>query len=186
MNEIRSLGGRVPSGLPKVWVGYIIAAAFIVVGVGQAIVDPTTADRVTPLEILIFLGGWFYWLFCVYRIHKVIAEATNFSHPITPRQAVGYHFLPLYNLYWVFKWPNEIAKFVNDRVPSNKMPRSWAGFFLVVGVLVQGYVDSALGLAVVFSVGVYLTRKISRALVAEQRTEDQGEKGQGIVTNPYH
>ena len=163
MNEIQSLGGRASTTLPNVWVGYIIAAAFLVVEIGEAIIDPTAVDRVTLLPVLIALGGWIYWMFCVYRMHKVIAEATNSSHPITPGKAVGYHFIPLYNLYWVFKWTNEITNFVNSRSSSKQMAKDWAGFFLFIGFLLR-IVDVAIALAVIFSVGIYLTRRISSAI----------------------
>lgn len=117
--------GRISTALPKVWVGYIIAAVFLIVEVGEVIIDPTTAERATILPIAIYLGGWIYWLFCVHRMHKVIAEATDFYHPVTPGQAVGYHFIPFYNFYWIFKWPNEIADFVNtSRVVTGRVRRS--------------------------------------------------------------
>ena len=91
--------GRVSTALPRVWVGYIIAAAFLIVEVSEVIIDPTATERITVLPVVIALGGWIYWLFCIYQMHRVIAEATNSYHPITPGRAVGYHFIPFYNVY---------------------------------------------------------------------------------------
>ena len=163
MSTTQSPSTRDSRTLPKIWVGYIFAVAFFVVEVAEGISDPTAADRVTLLDVLIALGGLAYWLFCVYRMHKVLADVTNGTHPISPGQAVGNHFIPLYNLYWLFKWSNEIGNFVNSRVPSKHVARGWAGFLLLIGYLL-GRVDAAISLAVIFSVGLYLTRRIRGAI----------------------
>ncbi|GEM_PF-6875130 len=168
VNETESLSGRASTGLPEMWVGFSLAGAMLIVEVVHAIMDPTGTKgdpliKAIPL-VLIPLGGSIYWLFCVYRMHKVIAEATNSTHPITPRQAVGYHFIPAYNLIWLFKWPNQIAEFVNSRSPSKSMAKGWPGFFFLMGLLLGKVVSGGLGLATIFSVGVYLTEKIRGAI----------------------
>jgi hypothetical protein len=149
--------------LPKVWVGYIIAAFFVVVELLEAIQDPTLRNT-TPWDRLIYLLGVIYWLYWIYRLHQVIAAVTNSSHPITPRQAAGYNIIPVYNIYWFFKWTNEVTNFVNNRLSSRQMAKGWAGFFLLIGFLLGAFVDGGIGLAVIFSVGGYLVHKIRLAI----------------------
>jgi hypothetical protein len=124
---------------------------------------PASAREVTYLDWLLYLGGFVYWLFCVHRFHKVLAEATAGKYPISPRDAVGYHFLPLYNLYWIFYWPNTLARFVNERNSPPRMVVGLAGGLLLAGFLACR-LDSALGLTIIFSVSVYLKNGIRRAV----------------------
>lgn len=155
---------RASTRLPKLWAGYIFALAFLVVEIAEAIADPD--GEVTLLDQVIVWGGWLYWLFCVRRLHELLASATDGSYPITPNKAFGYHFIPFYNFYWVVKWPYEMAEFVSHRSPSRRMSH-WAGLFVLASILLRLLVDGALGLAVMFSVGIYLNRRLSRALAGE-------------------
>ena len=154
---------RASTRLPKMWVGYIFALAFLVVEVAEAFADPD--GGVTFLDQAIIVSGWLYWLSCVRRLHELLASATNGSYPITPNKAFGYHFIPFYNFYWVVKWPYEMAEWVSHWSPSRRMSH-WAGLFLLASILLRMLVDGALGLAVMFSVGIYLNRRLSRALAA--------------------
>jgi hypothetical protein len=159
MPETHSGIGSVPTALPKVWVGFFIAAFFIMIKTYEIAKDKDFAY----IRSLIFLAGLIYSLYCVYRLHQVIAGCTNSSHPITPRQAVAYHFIPLYNIYWIFKWPNEIDKFVNSRGAPGQMVKGLASFFLLGGLLL-GIKDGGICLTILFGVELYLARKIRRAI----------------------
>lgn len=151
------------SRLPKVWPGYLIALAFFAIASGEMIIDPASSEQETLLTYLTWLVGLGYWLFCVHRFHTVMAEATGGAHPISPGRAVGFHFIPFYNLYWLFRWTNAVADLVNARAPTaGRMPRGWAGAILLVGLLVARF-DAAPGLLVLFAVAQYLRRKIRQA-----------------------
>lgn len=112
--------------------------------------------------ILAELGGLLYWLFCVDRLHEILLEATDGQYPITPTRAGLYHFIPVYSLYWVVKWPNEIARFVNRRLPHKRMMIGVPGVLLLVGFLLRG----PLRLAVIFAVGAYLSVRVQAAVAA--------------------
>ncbi|MGA2411795.1 MAG: hypothetical protein ABSG46_15595 [Candidatus Binataceae bacterium] len=126
---------------PRIWVGYLIAAIFLAGEIAQL-----------PDWILLLIGfcGVAYWYFCIYRIHAALAEATRSAHPISPTKAVGYHFIPFFNLLWVFKWPRQIAEFVNSRSPRVKMPKYRAGFFILCGLVILK-IDGAIGLCILFA-----------------------------------
>jgi len=96
-----------------------IASLVIGSGVGAQAEDLAKKGGIPPLYLFLvsFIGG-VYWLVCIYRIHVVLANAPNWKHPISPARAVGFHFIPFYQFYWIFKWPREIAKFVNSRLPQ--------------------------------------------------------------------
>jgi hypothetical protein len=146
--------------LPTLWFGFAIAVLLIVVEVGEAILQH--AETTTLLFLILWLSGLTYWLVCVYKIHKVLAEMGTGGYPVSPAKAAGFHLIPFYDVYWIFHWPNQIARFLNVRGASVRMPIGWPGFFLLLGLLLKG-IDGGLGLLVMFGVLVYIQRKITAA-----------------------
>jgi len=182
MNNNQRVTKAISAKLPKFWVGYFIAAIFIIGEILEIIVNPASVEQEISLIFrVIALGGWIYWLICIYKIHRVLAELTNSAYPITPAAAVGYHFIPFYNIfYWIFKWPAEIAKFVNARL-ERRITSKDLGVFLFLVPFVGRYIDGGIALMVTFSVGHYLSRKILRVIresnrVAKEEVEEEGGK----------
>jgi len=102
----------------------------------------------------------------VIYLHDVMAQIPGYNHSITPWRAVGMHWIPIYNFYWVFKWPSEIATFVNWRTQLPTMKGAIAGLLVLLAVLVGRFVDGAIGLALLFSSGSYISKFVRRALTA--------------------
>jgi hypothetical protein len=159
------LAEHIHARLPKIWVGYAFAVAvFALLLVGKSSPDDSKID-VGALGLLLFFVGWFYWMFCVYRIHRVLKEATYGAYPISPRRAAGFQFIPIYNLIWVFKWPKRIAEFVNARTNSHRMSRFLpATLLLIAGFVGQSGMLAPLHLLIIFGVGDYLARRIKHVL----------------------
>jgi hypothetical protein len=148
------------SSPPWVWFGFLFALAFLVaefLEVGLELDHPSFQF----LFILIVLSGWIYWLFCVHRFHKILAEMTSNRYPISPGEAVGKHFIPFYNFYWLFAWPSALAKHINSRGHVRMLPGGVIGFLLLLSILLR-YLDGAFGLAVTFGVGLYISAKLRR------------------------
>jgi len=153
--------------LPRMWVGFVLSAVilgfeFIVpIGSGQG------APRPDPgfVFLIIVLPSWIYWLWCVHRYHDILTSVPGCHHPISPGQAVGRHLIPFYSLYWVFKWPADVASFVNWRTQSSRM-QGWIPGLMVLGGFLMRAVDASIGMALVFASGVYISRQIRNALAA--------------------
>src|SRR5262245_19589987 len=80
---------RPSTPLPRVWPGFLLALALLMVVMVQIVFDPSTADEsFTFLSVLTWLACFAYWLYCVYRLHRVLAEATEGRHPIPPARSV--------------------------------------------------------------------------------------------------
>ena len=157
--------------MPKLWIGYIFA---FVTFVGEIIavsrhpeIVKNVEFGVPPLEI--FLPAFVarvYWFVCIYRYHKILAAIPRYVHPISPGKAVGYHFIPFYNLFWIFKWPEAIAEFVNARLHAPAM-RGWVlGVGVLAAFLCQTFLDAALGVALLFLSTTYVSGFLTRALAA--------------------
>lgn len=159
---------RLPtSALPHMWFGYIFVVVFflvevvgvILVGMGRLEVE-SIGFRL-PL-ILIGVGGWIYWLFCIYRVHKVLAEMSQDKYPNPPSQAVWGHIVPFYNLYWIFKWPADLAAYLFSRGGVKMASGSLLGVLLLIFILVARLFEASIGLAGLFGVGLYVNAKLQR------------------------
>ena len=154
--------------LPLLWIGYLLGVATIVAEVVAVGLDPELAKKggIPPLYLFLvsFVGG-VYWLVCIYRIHVVMAHAPRWKHPISPARAVGFHFIPFYQFYWIFKWPREIANFVNSRLPQPIMKPVAVGLAVLAALLLR-LVDPGFGLILLFFPMSYVSECIRRALAA--------------------
>jgi hypothetical protein len=152
--------------LPKMWIGFALSVLLLVSEVFDFRERPEQTGTQTHLVFLIFVvATWIYWLWCVHRYHDILTSIPGYRHPISPGQAVARHFIPFYNIYWVFKWPTEVATFVNWRTQSTTM-RGWIVGLLVLAGFVMRAVDASIGMAIVFCGGVYISREIRKALAA--------------------
>src|SRR5260370_3604564 len=121
---------------PRIWIGYLLGVATLIAEMIAVTLHPELAKEpllIPPLYL--FLANFIslvYWLVCVYEYHFVLARATADTYSIKPLRAAGFHLIPISCLYWVFKWPRELARFVNGRLPGPLMKpvrAGLAGFF---------------------------------------------------------
>lgn len=149
------------SSLPWVWLGFLFAAAFlieetlmIVLGLDQSVA--------TVVLILIAIAGWIYWLFCVSRFHQVLHEISGNRYPISNLEAVGKHFIPFYNLVWIFRWPAAMSEYVNQRQRVKMVSGNLLGGLLLMSLLTSRFLDGGVGLTGTFAVGMYISAKLGR------------------------
>jgi hypothetical protein len=146
------------SSVPWVWFGFFFALAFLVCEFLYANLDLVPEFRFAP--ILIGLAAWIYWLFCVFRFHTILREITRNHYRITGPEAVGYHFIPFYNFYWIFKWSSDFSDYLNMRGRVKVVSGKVLGAGMLAGVLLARYLDGAIGLFIVFGIGTYLAAKL--------------------------
>src|SRR4030095_13424546 len=133
-----------------------------------------------PLTLVASLLGSIYWFFCIHRFHKILGQLSpqvggEPTYPTTPRQAVGYHFIPFYNLFWLFRWPGQLKDFL-ERYFSIQLPSAAVlGMILLLSILIMRVFDGFIGLTLMFTVAFYLSRKLRRAVA--ERVEMQGSVG---------
>jgi hypothetical protein len=160
--------------LPNIWVGYILAAIFLAVEFVSYFVSPEKSLLVVDL---LYIPIVFYFFWCIARFHIVLRTATFNEYPIGAAKAVGFHFIPLFNIYWVFRWPHKIATFVNKK-QNAKIMANWLGIFLFLGGVLLKIFGVAIGTTVCFSVLFYIHRKLQKFFSMSyfyQSLKDQGE-----------
>ena len=156
--------------LPKIWIGYLLCVATFI---DEAIVLANHPEIVSgqlfipPLHLflLAFVSG-VYWLVCIHKLHVVLSLVPGWRHPISPARAVWFHFIPVYDLYWLYKWPRECANFVNWRMQGNVVQPRNAGIFVLGSYVLSVLLGS---LILVFFSLSFVTTWIRRALTMPVR-----------------
>lgn len=113
---------------------------------------------------LFFIGGTVYWFFCLHRFHDILKHVSFGAYPISSAAAVGFHFIPFYNFYWIFKWPITFIQFLK-RNQNVAIPGWLIGLSLLLSMLV-GRMDGAIGLAIIFCILSYLASKVRQQVIA--------------------
>ncbi len=167
MPQSGNAGAALPK-LPVIWIGYLLGVATIVAEFIAVDLHPELAKErgIPPLYLFLvsFVGG-VYWFVCIHRYHVILANVPGWKHPISPARAVGFHFIPFYNLYWIFVWPKEIAKFVNQRLRAPVMKPVTVGVS-ILGALVLRLFDPGFGLILLFLPMSYISECLRRAFAA--------------------
>ena len=155
---------------PRIWIGYLLGVATLIAEMIAVTLHPELAKE--PLLIppsYLFLANFIsvvYWLVCVYEYHVVLAQTTTGGYPIKPLRAAWFHLIPIYGLYWVFKWPRDLARYVNSRLEAPLMRPDRTGSAVFIAFAVFLVLDRGLGMVLLFSAASYLSRCLRHALAA--------------------
>jgi hypothetical protein len=146
--------------LPKMWIGMAIAFNCLLFQLAG----------VEGLVLLTSMLGSCYWLFCVYRIHKVLAQYTGRTYSVSPRKAIGFQFIPIFEYFWFFRWTKRMAEFIDSESGKPGMPKVWPGVLLTVTSLFGLWPPfKSVRLFLIFGFGMYLTRKLEAILPAAKQ-----------------
>lgn len=78
-------------------------------------------------------GGIVYYIY-VYQIHRALAVASGYTYPHSPAAAILFHFVPVFNLYWLYRWTKDVALYVDQHNPRRLL---LPGLFLFIFYLAQ-------------------------------------------------
>jgi hypothetical protein len=156
--------------LPKMWIGFVLALGFLVAELYEAAIEQN--DRLGLWTIVTAIAGTFYWLFCVHRFHIAVnrlaaplsISESGTTYPVSPGGAVGRHFIPVYNIFWLFKWPKTMADFLNESTSVRMMSGTLLGFIVLLSFVVLRALDGFFGLSALFWIGAYLNKKLRQAM----------------------
>lgn len=165
--EQQAQPGALPP-FPRIWIGYVLGVATLIAEMVAITLHPELAKEpllIPPLYL--FLANFIslvYWLVCVYEYHLVLAQATAGGYPIKPLRAAWFHLIPIYGLYWVYKWPRELARFVNARLQVPLMRPDRTGLAVFIAFVVFLVLDRGLGMILLFWSASHLSRCLRLAL----------------------
>lgn len=99
-------------------------------------VMPPLVSGITIISFILMLIGMVFGLIYLHRAWVLLQPHTKVS---TPGKAVGFLFIPLFNLYWVFiaywRWSQEWNRLVAASPSHPKSPRVTEGLFLTYAIL---------------------------------------------------
>lgn len=154
---------------PRIWIGYLLGVATIIAEMVAISLHPELAKEpllVPPLYL--FLPNFIclvYWLVCVYEFHAVLSYATAGTYPIKPLRAAWFHLIPIYGwFFWIYKWPRELARFVNSRFPAPLVKPERTGLGVLLAFIVFLILDRGFGMILLFWAASYLSRCLRLAL----------------------
>jgi hypothetical protein len=100
-------------GLPviPVWKGNYLA--FNIAG---------AAIRLTSLAG--WVGLWIYFTVWIFHVHEDMRQLTGGSYPISPAQACGFCYVPLFNVFWLVYAPCMLADAIDRELGSTGTPTS--------------------------------------------------------------
>lgn len=158
--------------LPRLWIGFMLALCYLAGEIYARLAE--NRALLVFLRVVIGLGAGWEWLFCVHRYHAILRQIAprlsngSSSYPVSPGDAVGYHFLPLYNVYWLFHWPSVLSGFLNDSgIQTTSGALSGLLILLSCGVL---WLDGGIGFALLFACLLSFAGPIRQAVLQyEQR-----------------
>jgi hypothetical protein len=156
---------------PRIWVGYLLGVATLLAEMIAITLHPELAKEpmlIPPLYL--FLANFIsliYWLVCVYEFHVVLRQATAGAYPVKPLRAAWFHLIPVYGLYWVFKWPRQLARFVNARLPAPLMNPDKTGLAVFAAFTVFLVLDRGFGMILLFWAASHLSRALRHALAVQ-------------------
>jgi len=158
--------------LPEAWVEFVLSFVWFAFS-GLAQYEKSTGHTeilnqlATILASATYLCGIIYWMICVYRFHQVIAVLTDNTYPISAARAVGFQLIPLYSVYWNFKWPRKLASFIQSRT-NQKMSWIWLGIILLLGGALATFVAGGT-LLCLFAVAQYINKRLVHTIPKEDR-----------------
>src|SRR5581483_4772024 len=84
------------------------------------------------------------------------------EYPIKPGFAVIGHLIPVYNFYWVCRWPIGISQYV--RSPENQpiLNGAVAASVMLGSVVVGRAFDGGMGIAGIYIIMTYITLKLRK------------------------
>lgn len=152
------------SSPPWVWIGFVFAVAFFLVEITAGVMEALGAEAglvtmLTGSMIVIGIISFIYWLFCIHRIHKIMAELTSDRYSISPGEAALKHIIPILGIVWLFQWPAELSRYLNGRGRVKMISGNAIGAMLLLSVLLR-WVDGAFGTAALFGVTLFVSSKL--------------------------
>ena len=131
---------------------YVVGFLLVIVGIVAEEQAPAAIGGLMLLAAVpVALAGGIIGLIYLYRAWLIVQGSTART---TPGKAVGFLFIPLFNLYWVFQayygWAEDYNRF-RKQYGLTKAPEAPVGLFLAVAILtvasVVPYIGMLAGLA---------------------------------------
>ena len=148
--------------VPKFFIAYFIILIFFIVEVyeGGVLYSLNQEGIQSTTLFLVYNIGLLSWFLLIYQIHKYLKYISCSKYPISGGKVVVLSLVSGFNFYWFFKWPYEMAQFVNEHSNYKIKFKFIPGFIFIVGFFV-GVEHGGFGLVILIGLTNYLWIKVS-------------------------
>ena len=158
---------------PRIWIGYGIAGLCLSIEIYA--VKTLTRDEFTsgdnPLVDVIILNvyaGLFYFIYCVYKLHKVL-QSHHPEYPIKPILAILFTLVPI----CIFVWVSKMAMFINSNSPERKIVGWWNFLLIFTGIAAVKLLEPTMGFVLAYGVLHHIQRRVKETLISSSQIADQ-------------
>ncbi|MDD4201898.1 MAG: hypothetical protein PHQ52_00335 [Candidatus Omnitrophica bacterium] len=113
---------------PDILPGLILSLCLLFLTVNEKFVLSFSIPLYFSWKIILLITGYTYFLHIVSAIHHILLKMSDDHYPITPKRAVLSYFVPIYNIYWIFKWPADLLNYLRTRDAKKRLPSLFPGF----------------------------------------------------------
>jgi len=149
---------------PKIWIGFVLVFLLLVGEIIHFNVYNSEKVRfsiyVTPFMVACLL----YYIHMVRRIHDIMNRIAVDKYPITTAEALGYHLIPFFNIYWLIRWPTVLSKYASNNSNVTMIPGFVVGILLLLSMIVIRVVDGAIGYLFLFATMAYVTTRVKKII----------------------
>ncbi len=162
-----------PLPLPKIWIGFLIAGIAFLAEFYDVLAGYTRIGIRTPILMI----GCGYWLFCVDRFHRILNHISAGTYKISSRTAAVFHFIPIFNIYWIIRWPIEFADFLSKNGRGRILSGWILGILFLIFIVLGRAFDGPIGLFCIFLLFLYMSSKLGKCVeLFESRKKQSGPK----------
>ena len=150
-----------PLRLRPLWVGL----AFTVAGFFLFALSAQSADMEMSRSLAEMWGipAFVYYLMVVHRIVKILDAQPGWSVEYTPAAAVWKHFIPVYGIFFLYRWPGDVESYIDWRHGRESRAGLWTFLGLLTGVILR-FFDVYVGLLVMTASLYFLYVPLRRTL----------------------
>jgi len=149
---------------PKIWVGFVLVFLLFV---GEIIHFSVYDDQEVRFSIYatpFIVACLLYYVHMVRRIHDIMNRISVNKYPITTAEALGYHLIPFFNIYWLIRWPTVLSKYASNNSNVTMIPGFVVGILLLLSMIVIRVVDGAIGYLFLFATMAYVTTRVKKII----------------------
>jgi len=129
--------------IPNQYIGYFFSVTFLIY---EFLTLEPPYNFLAGL--LIGISGWLYYLYFVYTIHEVMEVRYRNRYAISSSKAMFMHLVPIYNAYWLYKWPTSLKEYIQHREQREFFSYRLVITFLFIGTTLTRF-DFALGYGII-------------------------------------
>lgn len=154
-------------GKPEIYLSFLFGG-FLVSFIGGMVSaeNDETGGLIISLGVIAVIIAMIYYFVLFYQVWRFVIEESQRNNLIpsieTPGKAIGYCFIPFYNLYWVFQAFGKFPKDLNAlaaKKGSSKMSESLGStipILVIIGIIPYiGYITALINILILYPIFIY-------------------------------